>query len=181
MFAPPRCTHWTATPGPQVDFQHADCVPSATRLSRAHPLCVRRWDAHPWQQRLGHMQSILPALLTACFCWTSATATNICVHSRSTGSLELPVQETAFQNRGSHPLPSRAPCAAGGYEHICKVWDVRARSATMSLDHGAPIEALAYFPSGQLHAHLRPHSSLHIAEWWSALSTIVWLPRALHS
>jgi hypothetical protein len=25
---------------------------------------------------------------------------------------------------------------------------VRAKSATMSLDHGAPIEALAYFPSG---------------------------------
>lgn len=37
---------------------------------------------------------------------------------------------------------------AGGYEHVCKVWDVRAKSATMSLDHGAPIEALAYFPSG---------------------------------
>jgi hypothetical protein len=37
---------------------------------------------------------------------------------------------------------------AGGYDHICKLWDVRTTEATMSLDHGAPIEALAYFPSG---------------------------------
>lgn len=38
---------------------------------------------------------------------------------------------------------------AGGYEHTCKVWDVRSRAATMTLDHGAPIEALSYFPSGE--------------------------------
>ncbi len=37
---------------------------------------------------------------------------------------------------------------AGGYEHTCMVWDVRSRAATMTLDHGAPIEALSYFPSG---------------------------------
>ena len=37
---------------------------------------------------------------------------------------------------------------AGGYDHVCKVWDVRSKTATLSLDHGAPIEALTYFPSG---------------------------------
>jgi U3 small nucleolar RNA-associated protein 15 len=49
-------------------------------------------------------------------------------------------------------LPA-APLATlpGGYDHICKLWDVRApRTATLSLEHGAPIEDLAFFPSGGL-------------------------------
>ena len=46
---------------------------------------------------------------------------------------------------------ARADCGAteGGYDHICNVWDVRSKAATLSLDHGAPIEALCYFPSGE--------------------------------
>ncbi len=31
-----------------------------------------------------------------------------------------------------------------------KVWDVRSAQAVMELDHGAPVEALAFFPSGGL-------------------------------
>lgn len=50
--------------------------------------------------------------------------------------------------RGNSTISGCCCRCAGGYEHVCKVWDVRAKSATMSLDHGAPIEALAYFPSG---------------------------------
>lgn len=45
---------------------------------------------------------------------------------------------------------------AGGYDHICKLWDVRAPSAAvLSLDHGAPIEDVTFFPSGggRLPAH----------------------------
>ena len=46
---------------------------------------------------------------------------------------------------------------AGGYDHVCKIWDVRSKAATLSLDHGAPIEALTYFPSGvRLCSHAYP-------------------------
>ena len=40
-------------------------------------------------------------------------------------------------------------CAPGGYDHVCKVWDVRSGTATASVSHGAPIEAVAYSPSGR--------------------------------
>jgi U3 small nucleolar RNA-associated protein 15 len=49
--------------------------------------------------------------------------------------------------------------ATGSYDHVCKLWDVRSISGgnnnssskpTMSFDHGAPIESLAFFPSGSL-------------------------------
>jgi len=43
--------------------------------------------------------------------------------------------------------------ATGGYDHIVKLWDVRAGSqdsCTMSIEHGAPIEDLAFFSSGVL-------------------------------
>ena len=43
--------------------------------------------------------------------------------------------------------------ATGGYDHIVKLWDVRAGggkdSCTMSMEHGAPIEDLAFFSSGE--------------------------------
>lgn len=38
--------------------------------------------------------------------------------------------------------------ATAGYDHICKLWDVRSQECTMSLDHGAPIEDVKFFPSG---------------------------------
>lgn len=38
--------------------------------------------------------------------------------------------------------------ATGGYDHVCKVWDVRQQGAVAALDHGAAIEAVAFLPSG---------------------------------
>lgn len=38
--------------------------------------------------------------------------------------------------------------ATGGYDHVCKVWDARSAQSVLSVDHGAPIEAVAFFPSG---------------------------------
>jgi len=46
--------------------------------------------------------------------------------------------------------------ASGGYDHVVKCWDTRMdpgdgdRNAYCSLDHGAPVEALLYFPSGSV-------------------------------
>jgi U3 small nucleolar RNA-associated protein 15 len=41
--------------------------------------------------------------------------------------------------------------ASGGYDHTVKLWDVRAGpQCAMSLDHGAPVEDVAFFPSGGL-------------------------------
>eukprot|EP00775_Hariotina_reticulata_P014922 gene14922-15127_t len=45
--------------------------------------------------------------------------------------------------------------ASGGYDHLVKLWDVRSGSSrsgssSMSFDHGAPVEACAFFPSGSL-------------------------------
>ncbi|KAL4516023.1 hypothetical protein Ndes2437A_g06735 [Nannochloris sp. 'desiccata'] len=37
--------------------------------------------------------------------------------------------------------------ATGGYDHICKIWDARTQGSTISMNHGAPIESLAFFPS----------------------------------
>ncbi|KAL6761546.1 WD40-repeat-containing domain protein [Haematococcus lacustris] len=42
--------------------------------------------------------------------------------------------------------------ATGGYDHCVRLWDVRApgAGAVLALDHGAPVEDLAFFPSGSL-------------------------------
>lgn len=40
--------------------------------------------------------------------------------------------------------------ATGSYDHTCKLWDVRSGEAMMSLDHGAPVEDVAFFPAGSL-------------------------------
>jgi len=43
--------------------------------------------------------------------------------------------------------------ATGGYDHVVKLWDVRAKGkagSMMSMDHGAPVEDVAWFPSGSL-------------------------------
>lgn len=40
--------------------------------------------------------------------------------------------------------------ASAGYDHICKLWDVRSQECVMNLDHGAPIEDVKFFPSGGL-------------------------------
>lgn len=40
--------------------------------------------------------------------------------------------------------------ATGGYDHICKLWDVRTNQHVASLDHGLPIESIAFYPSESL-------------------------------
>mmetsp|Transcript_5412 Transcript_5412/g.11948 ORF Transcript_5412/g.11948 Transcript_5412/m.11948 type:complete len:530 (-) Transcript_5412:1074-2663(-) len=40
--------------------------------------------------------------------------------------------------------------ATGGYDHVVKLWDIRAGDNLMSLDHGAPVEDVAFFTSGSL-------------------------------
>lgn len=34
------------------------------------------------------------------------------------------------------------------YDHVCKLWDARQRRCLLTVDHGAPIESVAFFPSG---------------------------------
>lgn len=34
------------------------------------------------------------------------------------------------------------------YDHTCKLWDVRQKRCLVTLDHGAPIESVAFFPTG---------------------------------
>lgn len=34
------------------------------------------------------------------------------------------------------------------YDHTCKLWDLRQHRCLMQLDHGAPIESVAFFPTG---------------------------------
>ncbi|KAL4450608.1 hypothetical protein ABPG77_000964 [Micractinium sp. CCAP 211/92] len=36
------------------------------------------------------------------------------------------------------------------YDHVCKLWDTRQLQCLASVDHGAPIESVAFFPSGSL-------------------------------
>lgn len=38
--------------------------------------------------------------------------------------------------------------ATGGYDHMCRLWDVRQRCAVAALDHGDAITAVAFLPSG---------------------------------
>ena len=40
--------------------------------------------------------------------------------------------------------------ATAGYDHICKLWDVRSQECVLDLDHGAPIEDVKFFPSGEI-------------------------------
>ncbi|KAG1655036.1 hypothetical protein FOA52_008787 [Chlamydomonas sp. UWO 241] len=40
--------------------------------------------------------------------------------------------------------------ATGGYDHAVKLWDVRTKGCTMTLEHGSPVEDLAFFTSGSL-------------------------------
>ena len=40
--------------------------------------------------------------------------------------------------------------ATGGYDHVCRIWDVRQRTCCFELDHGAPIESVVFLPSGTI-------------------------------
>lgn len=39
--------------------------------------------------------------------------------------------------------------ATGSYDHTCKLWDARSGACTMTADHGAPVESVLFFPSGE--------------------------------
>lgn len=46
---------------------------------------------------------------------------------------------------------NRVTTSTGGYDHTVKLWDVRSGpQAQLSCDHGAPVEDVAFFPSGGL-------------------------------
>lgn len=45
---------------------------------------------------------------------------------------------------------SEATWLSGAYDHTVKLWDVRAKEAVMEFTHGAPVEDLAFFPSGSI-------------------------------
>ena len=50
--------------------------------------------------------------------------------------------------------PASCPCLpppACSYDHVCKLWDARQSRCLMSVDHGSPIESVAFFPSGGPH------------------------------
>jgi len=53
-----------------------------------------------------------------------------------------------YVRAGAHSPSSLDTWATGGYDHACKLWDVRSGRAVMDLGHGAPIEDLAWFGSG---------------------------------
>eukprot|EP00884_Botryococcus_braunii_P021255 jgi/Botrbrau1/7813/Bobra.0159s0241.1 len=40
--------------------------------------------------------------------------------------------------------------ATGAYDHTCRLWDVRSSQEVGVMDHGAPVEAIAFLPSGGL-------------------------------
>ena len=49
--------------------------------------------------------------------------------------------------RAGAACPSSADLfATGGYDHVIKLWDTRARDCVMTLDHGAPVEACVFLP-----------------------------------
>ncbi|KAF8055723.1 utp15 [Scenedesmus sp. PABB004] len=53
--------------------------------------------------------------------------------------------------RAAAASPSSADVwASGGYDHTVRLWDVRTRGCALSLDHGAPVEDVAFFPAGGL-------------------------------
>lgn len=39
---------------------------------------------------------------------------------------------------------------AGSYDHTVKVFDARAKSSVMTIEHGHPVESVLLFPSGGL-------------------------------
>lgn len=41
---------------------------------------------------------------------------------------------------------------SGGFDHHVHLWDTRVGDKVLSMDHGAPVEALLYFPSGGMFA-----------------------------
>lgn len=57
------------------------------------------------------------------------------------------VQAISFMLRCVESL-SPLNALARRYDHVCKLWDARQSRCLASMDHGAPIEAVAFFPSG---------------------------------
>lgn len=64
-------------------------------------------------------------------------------------------------------MPFYCDFFAGGYDHVCRLWDVRIGRSTMELDHGAPVEDVLFLPSGVwsmcfIYISSAPYQMLHI-------------------
>ncbi|KAL4854143.1 U3 small nucleolar RNA-associated protein 15 [Chlorella vulgaris] len=57
---------------------------------------------------------------------------------------------TDYVRAASNNPASADVWATCGYDHTCKLWDVRHKRCLVTLDHGAPIESVAFFPTGSL-------------------------------
>lgn len=55
-----------------------------------------------------------------------------------------------YVRAGSQHPSSVDSWATGGYDHVCRLWDLRQNSNVLEMDHGAPIEAVTFLPSGSL-------------------------------
>ena len=62
-----------------------------------------------------------------------------------------------FQLQSYTPLPSLRWLLwlHRSYDHVCKLWDARQRRCLLSVNHGAPIESVAFFPTGALQCVLQ--------------------------
>ncbi len=54
---------------------------------------------------------------------------------------------------------------------MCKIWDARTHKSSIEVNHGAPIESLAFFPSGAFPLKLKRFSIRLITHFLSPLCT----------
>lgn len=150
---------WDVTSGQQVShsLQHlADMPPTGWRLHADHAgvisilaqLAVRclRCPA-------------CSATLTTCAPWSAAQSAQTC--GPQAGGWDVPAVQRPMRTwkglgmmhvglGGQRILPFCAwldGCHCR-YDHVCKLWDARQRRCLLTVDHGAPIESVAFFPSG---------------------------------
>ncbi len=51
---------------------------------------------------------------------------------------------TDYVRAAAHSPVSDTTWITGGYDHAVKLWDVRQREVVLDLQHGAPVEAVAF-------------------------------------
>ncbi|KDD74435.1 hypothetical protein H632_c1316p0, partial [Helicosporidium sp. ATCC 50920] len=57
--------------------------------------------------------------------------------------------EDYVRSAAAHPTSAEV-WATGCYDHGVRLWDMRSQSSVLKVDHGAPVEAVAFVPSGSL-------------------------------